>query len=78
MVIFNVLNREDSTDSCSEPGYYEDGKFGIRIENILVVKKANRKFNFGDKGFLEFENVTMVNLGLFLLNVFLIVFKGPN
>jgi Xaa-Pro aminopeptidase len=21
----------------NEPGYYEDGKFGIRIENLLVV-----------------------------------------
>ena len=22
----------------SEPGYYEDGAFGIRIENVLLVK----------------------------------------
>ena len=35
----------------NEPGYYENGKFGIRIENlILVAKKDNIK---------KFENLTM-------------------
>ena len=24
----------------NEPGYYEDGGFGIRIENLLVVREA--------------------------------------
>jgi len=23
----------------NEPGYYEEGKYGIRIENILAVKE---------------------------------------
>ena len=23
----------------NEPGYYENGKFGIRIENLITVKK---------------------------------------
>ncbi|KAK9265729.1 hypothetical protein L1049_025323 [Liquidambar formosana] len=41
-----------------EPGYYEDGSFGIRLENVLIVKEANTKFNFGDKGYLSFEHVT--------------------
>ena len=27
----------------SEPGYYDDGQFGIRIENLVVVKKAETK-----------------------------------
>lgn len=44
----------------NEPGYYEDGKFGIRIENIIVVKEAKTKFQFGDKPFLGFDHVTMV------------------
>ena len=43
----------------NEPGYYEDGKYGIRIENVLFVKEAKTPNNFGDKGFLGFENVTM-------------------
>ncbi|KAF9591681.1 hypothetical protein IFM89_005553 [Coptis chinensis] len=41
-----------------EPGYYEDGSFGIRLENVLVVKDANTEFNFGDKGYLCFEHIT--------------------
>ncbi|XP_038719152.1 aminopeptidase P1-like [Tripterygium wilfordii] len=41
-----------------EPGYYEDGYFGIRLENVLVVKGADTKFNFGDKGYLTFEHIT--------------------
>lgn len=43
----------------NEPGYYADGRFGIRIENIVLVRKADTPNNFGDKGFLGFERVTM-------------------
>lgn len=43
-----------------EPGYYEDGSFGIRLENVLVIKEADTKFNFGDKGYLSFEHITWV------------------
>ncbi|GLT39081.1 hypothetical protein SLA2020_132890 [Shorea laevis] len=41
-----------------EPGYYEDGSFGIRLENVLIVKEADTEFNFGDKGYLSFEHIT--------------------
>ncbi|KAJ6951159.1 hypothetical protein NC653_040515 [Populus alba x Populus x berolinensis] len=41
-----------------EPGCYEDGNFGIRLENVLIVKEADTKFNFGDKGYLSFEHKT--------------------
>ncbi|KAL5723719.1 Xaa-Pro aminopeptidase [Ranunculus cassubicifolius] len=41
-----------------EPGYYEDGNFGIRLENVLIVREADTKFNFGDKGYLQFEHIT--------------------
>ncbi|KAF4972622.1 hypothetical protein FZEAL_9565 [Fusarium zealandicum] len=44
----------------NEPGYYEDGKYGIRIENIVIVKEVKAKHSFGDKPFLGFEHVTMV------------------
>ncbi|XP_044469572.1 aminopeptidase P1-like [Mangifera indica] len=47
-----------SMTATDEPGYYEDGKFGIRLENVLVVKEADTKFNFGDKGYLAFEHIT--------------------
>ncbi|KAJ4311562.1 hypothetical protein N0V94_007890 [Neodidymelliopsis sp. IMI 364377] len=42
-----------------EPGYYEDGKFGIRIENMIMVKEVETKHQFGDKPYLGFEHVTM-------------------
>lgn len=47
----------------SEPGYYEDGKFGIRIENVLLVRKADTPHNFGGRGYLGFEHVTLVPIG---------------
>ena len=35
-----------------EPGYYEDGNFGIRLENVLIIKEAVKKFNFSEMGYL--------------------------
>jgi len=32
----------------NEPGYYENGKFGIRIENLITVKKRNKLYQFED------------------------------
>lgn len=49
------------SNSRTEPGYYADGRFGVRIESIVIVKKANTPNNFGDKGYLGFECVTMVS-----------------
>ena len=43
----------------NEPGYYADGKFGIRIESIVLVHEVSTPNNFGDKGYLGLENVTM-------------------
>ncbi|KAF5389726.1 hypothetical protein D9757_006003 [Collybiopsis confluens] len=43
----------------NEPGYYADGKYGIRIESVLIVKETETTWNFGEKGFLGFERVTM-------------------
>jgi len=43
----------------NEPGYYKDGHFGIRIENIVIVREAKTPNNYGDKGYLGFEHVTM-------------------
>lgn len=44
----------------TEPGYYADGEYGIRIENVVIVREAQTPNNFGNKGFLGFEHVTMV------------------
>jgi Xaa-Pro aminopeptidase len=44
----------------NEPGYYEDGAFGIRIETLLRVVEAQTKFNFGDTGYLSFDVLTLI------------------
>ena len=44
----------------NEPGYYENGRFGIRIENLVRVKKNK-------KGFL-FDNLTMAPIDKSLIN----------
>ncbi|PHT56543.1 hypothetical protein CQW23_05029 [Capsicum baccatum] len=56
-----------------EPGYYEDGSFGIRIENVLIVKECNTKFNFGDKGYLSFEHITWAPYQRKLIDVSVLV-----
>lgn len=42
-----------------EPGYYEDGQFGIRIEDIVQIVKADVKSDFGGRGALTFKTITM-------------------
>lgn len=32
--------------SSIEPGYYEEGKFGIRIENVAIIKVAETEHKF--------------------------------
>ena len=44
----------------NEPGYYKKGKFGIRIENLVYVKKFNGK--------LFFENLTLAPIDKDLIN----------
>ncbi|KAK6197098.1 X-Pro aminopeptidase [Scheffersomyces amazonensis] len=51
----------------NEPGYYEDGEYGIRIENVMFIKDSG-KF-YGGKKFFEFETVTRVPFCRKLINV---------
>ncbi|KAL1491213.1 hypothetical protein ABEB36_011846 [Hypothenemus hampei] len=44
----------------NEPGYYEDGKFGMRIEDIVQIIEATPPHNFQNRGFLTFETITLV------------------
>ncbi|MEX3010073.1 aminopeptidase P family protein [Hoeflea sp. TYP-13] len=41
----------------NEPGYYREGAFGIRIENLIVVSEAEQ-IEGGDKPMLGFETLT--------------------
>jgi Xaa-Pro aminopeptidase len=40
-----------------EPGYYEPGAYGIRLENLLLVEE--RAFPDARKAFLGFETLTL-------------------
>ena len=43
----------------NEPGYYREGAFGIRIENLLVVKPAPPLPDGDDRAMLAFETLTL-------------------
>ncbi|XP_056016849.1 xaa-Pro aminopeptidase 1-like [Ostrea edulis] len=51
---------EEGQFFSDEPGYYEDGSFGIRLESIMVAKKFDLKYKFPNSEFLGFETITMV------------------
>lgn len=53
-----VGGMQPSMTMTDEPGYYEDGAFGIRIESVLVAKRADFDRTFGNVEFLDFEVLT--------------------
>jgi Xaa-Pro aminopeptidase len=55
-----------------EPGYYEDGGFGIRIENMIMAREAKTTHKFGDKPWIGFEHVTVVPMCRKLVDVSLL------
>jgi Xaa-Pro aminopeptidase len=50
----------------NEPGYYRKGKYGIRIENLLLVK-AEAKPTGGDRPMLSFETLTFAPIDKHLI-----------
>lgn len=51
-----------------EPGYYEKGKFGIRIEDIVQIVPAQVESDFNGRGALTFRTVTMCPIHTKLIN----------
>ncbi len=56
----NKINFREGMILSNEPGYYEDGKFGIRIENLIRVKKKKKVYSF--------DNLTMAPIDKSLVN----------
>ncbi|CUM65611.1 uncharacterized protein PRCAT00003259001 [Priceomyces carsonii] len=54
----------------NEPGFYEDGEYGIRIENVMYVKNSGLKYN--GKDYYLFETVTRVPFCRKLIDVLLL------
>ena len=46
----------------NEPGFYKEGEYGIRIENLMLVKKYNEKF-------LCFQTLTLAPIDINLVDV---------
>ena len=51
----------------NEPGFYQEGQYGIRIENLIVVQPAA---NY--PGFLEFETITFAPIATEMIDVALL------
>lgn len=66
---------QENMTITNEPGYYEDGSFGIRIENILIAVASNTQYNFDGGKFLQFEHITYVPLDKNLIDVSMLTEK---
>jgi len=58
--------------TSNEPGYYEEGAFGIRIENVCITVNANTPNKIGGKEFCALETVTMTPIKTSLVNLALL------
>ncbi|MDA7637383.1 aminopeptidase P family protein [Candidatus Pelagibacter sp.] len=56
----NKVKIQEGMILSNEPGYYKKGSYGIRIENLVFVKKVKKK--------IYFENLTLVPIEKDLIN----------
>ncbi len=56
----NTVKLEKGMIVSNEPGYYKKGHYGIRIENLVYIKKINKK--------LYFKNLTLAPIEKNLIN----------
>ncbi len=57
---FNKVKLQEGMILSNEPGYYKKNQFGIRIENLVYVKKTKKK--------LFFDNLTLAPIDKDLIN----------
>jgi len=57
---YNNIKLQNGMILSNEPGYYEKNKFGIRIENLVYIKKIKNK--------LSFKNLTLAPIDIDLIN----------
>ncbi|OCF44256.1 xaa-Pro aminopeptidase [Kwoniella heveanensis CBS 569] len=69
---YNEVPLQEGMVMSNEPGYYAEGKWGIRIEGIDVIVRAETRENFGDKGYLGLERITMCPIQTSLVEVSLL------
>ena len=66
----NSIKIQEGMILSNEPGYYEKGKFGIRIENLVYVNKNKKK--------LSFKNLTLAPIEKDLIDFKLLNNKEKN
>ena len=66
----NTIKLQEGMILSNEPGYYKRGKFGIRLENLLYIKRYNKK--------LFFVNLTLAPFDKDLINFELLNKKEKN
>ena len=57
---YNKIKLEEGMILSNEPGYYKKGHYGIRIENLLYIKRYKKN--------LRFENLTLAPIEKDLIN----------
>ena len=57
---YNKIKLKEGMVISNEPGYYKENEFGIRIENLIYIKK--------DKKNLRFENLTFAPIDIDLID----------
>ena len=57
----NTIKLKEGMILSNEPGFYKKGHYGIRIENLIYIKKKN-------KDNLHFENLTLAPIEKDLIN----------
>ncbi len=64
---FNKVKLQEGMILSNEPGYYKEGEYGIRIENLIYIVKQNKK--------LFFKNLTLAPIDKDLINYKLLNYK---
>ena len=66
----NTVKIKEGMILSNEPGYYKTNEYGIRIENLVYVKKVNKS--------LLFQNLTMAPIEKDLINLDLLTIDEKN
>ena len=67
---FNQVALKPGMILSNEPGYYEENKFGIRIENLIYIKKLKKN--------IFFENLTFAPIDVDLIDFKLLTKNEKN
>jgi len=65
----NTVALKEGMVLSNEPGYYEANAFGVRIENLLTVRRKQTPHAFNGKTFLGFEQLTHVPIQKDLMEI---------